>query len=202
MITKSGERFQIKMAEIINLQDKLRKTEHNLISLSPWEFRRAEWKTVHFVQMLRSQSVKLKQHRENICDLPSHFLLKGGTDSTIRAIYANREDSSRMREIYYLIGLMDCMINQVNPLLRTDLLKALYKRVFAMKEEFNIHWYNSLDNVLLPIDSKFYNEFAYQASLKKACTMKELYRAIRRGTDEMFDILSLEYVFYCPGSGG
>jgi hypothetical protein len=32
--------------------------------------------------------------------------------------------------------------------------------------------------------------------------MKELYEAIRRGTDEMFDILSLEYVFYCPNLGG
>jgi hypothetical protein len=71
-----------------------------------------------------------------------------------------------------------------------------------MKEALNIHWYGPIDQVLLPIDFQLHNEFEYRALLKNACTMKELYEAIRRGTDEMFDILSLEYVFYCPHVGG
>jgi hypothetical protein len=188
------------MAEVINLKDKFRKSEENLICLGPWEFRRADWETLHFIQMLRSRSERLEQHREKI--LPSHVALKGGMAYTIRALYANRKEERRMREIYYLTGLMDCMINQVNPVLRTDILRAMYKKVFSMKEELNIHWYGPLDQVLLPIDSQLYNESEYRFSLKNACTMKELYKAIRKGTDEMFDILSLEYVFYCPHVGG
>jgi hypothetical protein len=194
--------LKTKVGKVINLRDRLPKKEDNLVSSRPWEFRRAEWETLYFVQMLRPQSVRLEQHPDDICGLPPHFLLKGGMASTIRAIYACREDENKMREIYYLVGLMDCMVNQVNAVLRTDLLRAMYKKVFTMKEELNVHWYNSLDQVLLPIDYKFYNAFAYQASLKNASTMEGLYRAIRRGTDEMFDILSLEYVFYCPGTGG
>jgi len=94
------------------------------------------------------------------------------------------------------------MINQVNPILRTDLLRAMYKKVFAMKEALNIHWHGTLDHVFLPIDSQFYDDLAYRSSIRRAGSMKELYRAIKRGTDEMFDILSLEYVFYCPWIGG
>jgi hypothetical protein len=198
------------MAEIIKLDNKFRKSDGDLICAVPWEFRKADWETAHFVQMLKSQSVKLQKHRRDISErggkgvwnLPSHFSLKGGMTYTIKAIYSNREDEKRMREAYYLTGLMDCMINQVNPILRTDVLRSMYKKVFSMKDTLNIHWYGPLDQVLLPIDSEFYNECEYRALLKKARTMKELYSAIRRGTDEMFDILSLEYVFYCPGAGG
>jgi hypothetical protein len=32
--------------------------------------------------------------------------------------------------------------------------------------------------------------------------MKDLYWIIEHETAEMFDILSHEYVFYCPGPGG
>ena len=71
-----------------------------------------------------------------------------------------------------------------------------------MKTELNVHWYGPLDHVLLPVEPRFFNEYEYRALLKGAQTMKELYRVIRIGTDEMFDVLSLEYVFYCPGARG
>lgn len=194
------------MGKIIDLRDRIQKSPDNLIISKPWEFRKAYWKTSHFIQMLRSQAAKLEHHREQICrnggngiqNLPSHFTLKGGMAYTMRAMYACRKNEKKMREVYYLIGLMDCMINQVNPILRTDLLRGMYKKVFSMKEELNIHWYGPVDQILLPIDSQYFGEFEYRAHLKNACTMKELYRTIRKGTDEMFDILSFEYVFYRP----
>lgn len=197
---------EIEMGKIIDLKGRIQKAPDNLIISKPWEFRKAYWETAYFIQMLRSQAAKLEQHREEtsrkggggIQHLPSHFVLKGGMASTMRAMYTCREDEKRMREVYYLIGLMDCMINQVNPILRTDLLRAMYKKVFSMKEELNIHWYGPIDQVLLPIDSQYFKEFEYRAYLKKAGTMQELYQTIRKGTDEMFNVLSFEYVFYHP----
>jgi hypothetical protein len=198
------------MGEIVKLWDKFQRPPNNLIISSPWEFRRADWEGPHFIQMLRSQSVKLECHREEVCKkggkgiwhLPSHFSLKGGMIYTVLAMYAHRNNENRMRQVYYLTGLIDCMINQVNPVLRTDLLKAMYKKVFSMKTKLNVHWCGPLDHVLLPIGSRFFNENEYRALLKSAQTMKELYRVIRIGTEEMFDVLSLEYVFYCPGARG
>jgi hypothetical protein len=120
---------------------------------------------------------------------------------TIRGLYQYRNEESKMRQVYYLAGLIDCMINQVSPLLRTDLIRDIYKNVMALKGALNVNWYGQMDQVLFPIDDHLYSETDYQGSLSRAGSMKELYELIREGADEMFDILSLEYTFYTPGRG-
>lgn len=198
------------MGKVIYLEARSKGSIDNLITSEPLEFRRSNWGTAHYVQMLKSQSVNLEYRREEnhrkandvIQQIPSHFSLKGGMAYTIRAMYAYREHEDILKKVYYLAGLMDCMINQVSPVLRTDLIRSMYNSVLTMKQELNIHWYGPLDHVLLPIDPQFFNELSYRASLSGAHTMKELYQAIREGTEEMFHILSLKYVFYRPGIGG
>lgn len=188
------------MGEIINLHGDSDSRSNNLIVSTPLEFRRADWSTPNFIQMLRALSSKLEKEPKG--SLPPHYSLEGGTAFTIRALYAHRKDEASMKEVYYLAGLLDCMINQVNPVLRTDLLRDMYKKIFSMKEALGVNWYGPLDRVLLPLGPWLYDEQAYRASLSGAGTMKALYQAIRKGTDEMFRILSLEYVFYCPNLGG
>ncbi len=106
-----------------------------------------------------------------------------------------------MRDVYLLAGLIDCMINQVNPVLRTVLLRDMYKKVFRMKKDLGITWYGPLDHVLLPIDTGLYDVCKYRDALAGALNMKALYEKIREGTTEMFDILSTNYVFYFPNAG-
>lgn len=196
------------MGKIFQLEPKSEEPPDNVITLKPLEFRKADWGTSHFIQMVRSNSAKLERHRREIYkqgdkgvwQLPPLYTLTEGMAHTVRALYVYRENEEKMREVYYLMGLVDCMINQVNPILRTDLIRSMYKEVFKMREALEIHWYGPITQILLPIDSLFYNEFEYKALLTGADTMKALYRAIREGVDEMFDILSLEYVFYCPSA--
>jgi hypothetical protein len=198
------------MGEIIKLKEKDGEPPDNLIALEPWEFRKADWGSKHFIQMLKSNSTKLEAHRKEIhkrgdkgvWHLPSHFTLRGGMAYTIRAVYMNRNNEGRMRDTYYLAGLIDCMINQVNPLLRTDLIRDMYKKVILLKNELNINWYGELDQVLFPLGEQYYSAVEYRQTLSSARSMKELYHLIREAIDEMFDILSLEYVFYSPGRGG
>ena len=195
------------MGEIINLEERIKRPLDNLITLSPWEFRKSDWGSLYFIQMFKTHSDKFERTRlrENTCSLslyfPSHILLTGSASYSIRAIYACRENEEKMREVYYLIGLIDCMINRVNPILRTDLLRDMYKKIRAIKKKFAVNWHGPLDQVLLPIDPGFFDESAYSCSLNGAGTMKELYYVIRKGTDEMFDVFSKEYVFYCPDVG-
>lgn len=198
------------MAEIIDIQDKIKQPGSNVISTGPWEFRKAHWETANFVQMLKSQSDILEDRAENMNNgkekfagnIPVHYVLLGGMAYTIRAVYISRKEEEKMRRIYYLAGLMDCMINQVNPVLRTDLLRSVYKKIFELQKELNVHWYGPIDQLLLPIDSHLFNESEYRSSLNRAGTLKELYSVIKEGTGEMFDVLSFEYVFYCPRFGG
>jgi hypothetical protein len=194
------------MAQIIDFSSRAARLSDNLVSSGPLEFRQAHWETVHFIQMLRSDSLEFERKREQTSQpgneapvqLPSHFSVKGGRDSTIRALFIYRDVEEKMREVYFLAGLIDCMINQVSPILRTALLRDMYNRIFLMKKRLDITWYGPLDQVLLPIAPRFFNVQQYQAALRAAATMKDLYERIRKGTREMFDIISRHYVFYLP----
>ena len=103
-----------------------------------------------------------------------------------------------------LLVCVDQSIDHFNGVLVMHIVitSAMYKKVFSMKAALKVHWHGNLDQVLLPLDLEFFDDISYRASLTKAETMKELYEAIREGTDEMFDILSLEYTFFNPWMGG
>jgi len=189
------------MGDLIRLEDRIKGSREAGISSGPWEFRKPPWRTLYFTQVLRIFVEEMPRDDKAFPQMPPHFVLNGGLAYTILSLYASRKDEKKMREIYYLIGLMDCMINQVNAVLRTDLLRSMYKQVFAMKEKLNLHWHGTLDRVFLPIDPQLFNDLEYRSLLNRAETMKELYRNIRQGTDAMFDILAANYVFFCPGGG-
>jgi len=181
----------------------------NLITPKPFEFRAADWETGHFIQMLKSQSAVLEKHRKELSEkgevgihhLPPHYVLGGSMAYTIRSLFFYRANEEKMREVYYLAGLMDCMINRVHPLLRTDNIGEMYKKIVTLKTLLAANWYGSLDQVLFPLDVQFYDDADYRDRLSRAANMKDLYRVIREQTDDLFDILSLEYVFYAPGRG-
>lgn len=198
------------MAKVIQFKERFGLAPDNVIATSPWEFRWSRWESRYFIQILKSRSRQLEgQYREanergygGHVPLPPHSVLNGGKANTVRFVFGCRENEQRMREVYYLAGLIDCMINQINPLLRTDLIKHLYSKVMTMKGLLGTNWYGSMDQVLLPLDERLYDHSQYRKALEEAESMKALYRSIREGTDRMFDILSREYVFYTPGKGG
>ncbi|RLB43422.1 MAG: hypothetical protein DRH12_03000 [Deltaproteobacteria bacterium] len=178
----------------------------NLIVKQPFEFRRSGWQSSFFIEMTKKQSESLEQQhnllreqgREASIQLPPHHSLQGGVAGTIGALFAYRNDEAKMRDVYYLAGLVDCLINQVNPILRTAMLRDVFNKVHDLKNRLRVSWSSTLDHVLLPIDTVFFNEMEYRRNLATADTLKALYKTIEDGTQEMFDILSSEYVFYCP----
>jgi hypothetical protein len=194
------------MGKVLKFKETSGMAPNNLIASKPLEFRFADWESMHFIQMQRAQSLKLESHRRGVhekrdgvvCSLPPHFVLSGSMGSTIQGLFHFRENEEKMREVYYLAGLIDCMIHQVTPLLRTKAIKEMYTKIKTLKSLLDVNWYGSIDQVFLPLDTPWHNESQYRGTLSAVSTMKDLYRLIREGTDEMFDILSLEYVFYTP----
>jgi hypothetical protein len=198
------------MGEVIHLFKGPKPGEQDIITARPLEFRKTRWESACFIQIRRTQTLLLEKSlyagQENgpwrPTSLPPHVELSGGLFNTIAALFSHREDEATMREVYYLTGLMDCMINQVNPVLRTDLLRDMYRRIFKMREELKVGWYaRPLDRVLLPIDPSLYDEGLYRKNITEAGTLKDLYAVIRKGTSEMFEVLSEHYSFYCPSPG-
>jgi hypothetical protein len=192
----------MKAGKVIQLPLECKESSSALIASKPWEFRKPPWESPHFIQILKSRSADLKD-KFGKCNMRGiGSLLQGGLEYTILAMCALKKDEMKMREAYFLTGLIDCMINQVNPVLRTDIIRTMYKRVFELKKELNVHWYGHLDAVLLPIDARFFDADAYRISLNRAETMRGIFKAVREGTEEMFNVISSKYVFYCPRCRG
>ena len=192
------------MAKVIRLYPNREKSRNNLITTSPWEFRWAESGSRFFRQVLKRDAALVEKTRGfRGCDAPVSVAgwhdLKGGLGNTIQALFLQRDDEEKMRQIYYLAGLVDCMINRRHPLLRTRHLRGLYGKVMTLKSIFCLNWYGPIDQVLLPLHAAGLGFTGYPTTLARAATMQELYRIIRKATDDMFDILSRDYVFYAPG---
>jgi hypothetical protein len=196
------------MARIIRLPTRHPERKANIIASRPMEFRKACKPSKYFIQMPRNRAVEFESHYRNSSgSVPRSFVpwgweLKWGQDRTICSLFKYRENEKTMRQVYYLAGLVDCMINHVNPLLRTDLLRSLYKEAFELKRALDVDWSGRLNEVLLPIETFYYKLDEYKEALVSAETMKELYRTIREESSNMFDVLAERYVFYCPGAGG
>jgi hypothetical protein len=186
------------MARIIKFEKKTGKTPHNLITASPWEFRRSYWKGKYFIQVRRAHWNPPEHPEGKPPEIPPHVVLSGGMAHTVRGVYTYRGDTEKMREVYYLAGLIDCMVNRINPILRTDLIRDMYNKIITLKKTLHTNWYGHIDRVLLPMDARFFNQRSYELGLSGTGTMKELYELIRQGTNEMFDILSREYIFFVP----
>lgn len=189
------------MGKVIHFRKHPDKNQNGLITLSPWEFRKAEWPGKFFIQTLKKDFQKFRQKGESPKMPPPGHLLNESLANTIHSLFCYKDNQEDMKEVYYLTGLIDCMINQTNPLLRTDFIREMYKKITTFKEILGVNWYGRMDEVLLPIDKGLFNLYEYRAGLSDAGTMKDLYSLIKRGTEKMFSILASEYVFFVPGDG-
>lgn len=189
------------MGKIIHFRKSSDKNQGDLIASSPWEFRKAEWPGKFFIQVLKKDFQTFREEGENIKTPPPGHILRESLANTIHSVFCYKGNPKDMKEVYYLTGLIDCMINQTSPLLRTDFIGEMYKKIKTFKEILGVNWYGKMDEVLLPIDKSLFNLKEYRAGISNAEDMKSLYSSIKYGTEKMFSILASEYVFFVPGEG-
>jgi hypothetical protein len=199
------------MGSVIHLDKKRETAEESLITAKPWEFRWSPWGGRYFILMTKSLARRLEEDRKGAPghdtettagQSSGHVPLKGGMADTIRGIFRYRHHEIKMREVYYLACLVDCMINQVSPLLRTSYIRRIYEKTMTMKKILDVNWYGHLDQVLFPIHDHLYDDEPYRHSMSRAQSPEELSHLIRERSDHLFEILSCEYTFYAPGRRG
>ncbi len=194
------------MADIIDLMDR-NDTRDNLITASPLEFRVGDRHTGHVMMCTKRESEKYEAHRREafatpghqyIAFLPNHFTLDGGAHYTIQGLIRHRKDEGLMRRVYRLAGLMECVTNVSSPILRTDLLRRVYKSILDEREALGVIWRGSVNHFLLPLHPDFHNPNLFHHNLSRAESLKALLQAIEDETNAQFDVLSYYYVFYLP----
>ena len=113
-------------------------------------------------------------------------------------LFRFRENEEQAREFYRLAGLMECVVNSTSPLLRTDLLRSLYKTILALRKSLNFSWKGDSSQFLLPLHPHFYRRSHFFDQVLEATTLKALYKTVEGETTVQFDLLASEYVFYLP----
>jgi hypothetical protein len=193
------------MARIIPFESG-RDADDNLICRTPLEFRRGDWRKGRALQCLRSEAERYQAHRRqalagghnHLRFVPEHFSLLPGCESTLRGIYRWREREEAAREIYYLAGLMECVVNSTSALLRTDLLRSLYNTIMKLRGRLNMSWTGDSSQFLLPLHPHLYQRSNFFESIHRATTLKALYDTVKGETTAQFNLLAGEYVFYLP----
>lgn len=193
------------MARIIRFEDG-RKDDDNLICRKPLEFRRGDWRQGHVLQCLRSEAEKYQSHRKKVITdghshlsfVPEHFSLVGGCDYTVMGLFKMREQEEQARDFYRLAGLMECVVNSTSPLLRTDLLRGLYRTIMDLRRSLNFSWKGDSTQFLLPLHPHFYRRSYFFEQIHQADTLKVLYANVEQETRVQFDLLAAQYVFYLP----
>ncbi len=194
------------MADIIDLTSRF-KTGHNLIAVSPLEFRKGEWLSGSAILCTREESEKLEtQRRKSTPDkplmtlVPDHQRLDGGYHYTCLWLFKLREDEKRMRRLYRLAGYMECATGAPSPVLRTDLVRRFFKIINEEREKLDVSWKGHIKSFLLPLRTEHYDPAVFMDAVGGAPTLKELLAGIEYETDSQFDILAANYVIYVPAA--
>ncbi|HOV86392.1 MAG TPA: hypothetical protein PLM79_08520 [Syntrophobacteraceae bacterium] len=194
------------MAELIDMTRRLPGRD-NLITATPLEFRRGEWHGGFTLMCTRRESARFEAHLEealkttghrHVAIVPTHFTLDGGYHYTVLGLFRNRKDEGRMRRVYRLAGLMECVTNAPSPILRTDLLRRFYRSILEEREELNVVWRGNIRHFLFPLHPEFYNPNLFLHAVTNAESLKDLFEAVQAQTDTQFDLLTRNYVFYVP----
>ncbi|MCE5243832.1 MAG: hypothetical protein ABFD98_13680 [Syntrophobacteraceae bacterium] len=194
------------MADVIDLTSRL-PGANNLITSHPLEFRRGDWQHGQPLLCTRMESARFEEHRagalaapghRHIAFVPNHLSLDEGSRCTLLGLFRHRNDEGRMRRVYHLAGLMECVTNATSPVLRTDLLRRLYQEITEEREALQVAWRGRVDHFLLPLFPEHYNPNLFQHRISRAETLKELFDAVRGETDAQFNALSRFYVLYLP----
>ena len=192
------------MADILDLTSRL-KPGNNLIAASPLELRKGEWLSGSAILCTREESEKLESQRKKstaarplMTLVPDHRTLDGGCHYTCLHLVRFREDETRMRRLYRLAGLMECVTGAPSPVLRTDLVRRFFKIINEEREKLAVSWKGNVRSFLLPLRTEHYNPEVFLETIVAAPSLKELLSGIERETDAQFDLLAAHYVFYVP----
>lgn len=182
----------------------------NVISEGPICFRVAHYDEGTVIQCLAGESERYERHRadalaaspghEHLWRVPEGHKLTGGMLDTALGLFRHRSSPEDLKRVYRLAGLMECLIHASAPILRTALIRDVFKKAQGLKDELGMSWRSGGEQYLLPLSESFRPGPGLVARLKQTESLKELYRVIDEETSGQLEAIMENYVFYLPRS--
>ena len=196
------------MAKVITLPDRAG-ADDNTLSRKPFCFRRAGWLLSAPAQVARPEAEVYQERRRQALEagqpadfIPSYLTLRGSLAQTLGALFRFRDDEPRMRQAYFLAGLMEMATSLSHDVLRSDLIRRVFAEIEENSARLKVRWQSWDQGFLLPLYLSGENLPAarLQWSLGRAGTLKELLASLRGETDAQFDLAGRRFVYYLPPS--
>jgi len=193
------------MGDIIHLGSSQEGAE-NIILRKPLEMRWGDWHGGFPIQVYRPEARRFEAYRESVArsghfhaaGVPSHFVLRDGLDTTFWALWRWKQEPDRMREVYYLAGLMECVTHVPHSVLRSVMIRPFYRHLMEVQEALDVRWRGRVHHFLFPMGTQHRGIHTFRQRIQEAESLRKLLEAIREETQEEFLILGSEYVFYVP----
>ena len=75
------------------------------------------------------------QGRDHTGDMPPHFALDGPSHHTALALLRHRNNEEMLIKVNYLAAMMEALVNTPCAILRTDLIRRVYREVDSLGKE-------------------------------------------------------------------
>lgn len=183
--------------------------DDHIICHEPLRLRWGDWRTPHVIQVhVGSAAVYEDQRADDLANgrplgyqMPPHFTLDRGMNETAMALLRHRRSEDSLRSVCYLAGLMECLINVPCAILRTDLIRRVYQEVAELSRRLTLNWSGQVGHFMLPVMADASDPRRLENAVADIDSLKGFFATVRAITDDRYQALAKEFVFYYPRRG-
>lgn len=178
----------------------------HIITQSPMRLRWGPWRTSHIIQVHVGAAAAYEDFREECsqsgqdpaAQMPAHFTLNGGLRDTAIALLRFRNNNAAQENVTYLSLLMEILVNVPCPILRTDLIRRVYKEVDRLSSELILRWRSQDGHFMLPLATDAAEPYALAQAIAHIENLSEFFDTIKSLAHKHYQELRNNYVFYFP----
>ena len=194
------------MSDIIKFPDKGLPGRDNVITTKPMRLRWGGWRSNKILQVhvgaaavyedFRQECIA--QGRDPASQVPPAHELSGGLRETALALLRFRNSEQQQRRAYYLAALLEALITAPCAILRTDLIRRVYREVETLSEELGLRWSSHSGRLMLSLEQDAKDPDMMSKRLENIDNLSRFFEEIRDISDSRYQTLAKSYVLYYP----
>lgn len=178
----------------------------NVITDQPMRLRWGLWRTGHVLQVGLQAAAQYEDFRTECHTsgqdpsgrMPPHFTLDADLRDTAMALLRFQDDPSAQEDVCYLCALMEALVHTPCAILRTDLIRRVYREVESLGKKLSLRWQAGDGHFLLPINEDAGDPNQFRRRVAPLDDLKAFFATLRALAQERYQKLATQYVFYFP----
>lgn len=195
------------MTGLIEFPKKGPKAPDNVITTQPMRLRWGDWATSRIIQVhVQPAAAYEDQRQEDFAAgralggvMPAHYSLDGPMHDTALAYLRHKNDAKAQEDITYLSVLMEVLTNIPCPILRTDLIRRVYREVEQLSNRLSHRWHGRSGSFLPPLNLDAGKPQELAERIVAVDNLQTFFAIARDIAQNRHQALAKQYVIYYPG---